>query len=129
MNNIIIKGRLTADPELKITPNGVSVCSFSVAVDRSYKKDGERQADFFNVNAWRGTAEFVEKYFRKGQEILICGEMQSRRYKDKDNNNRTVWEVIASSVEFCGSSNKSESKATGDIDVEMLPDDEDNLPF
>lgn len=128
MNICIIKGRLTADPELKTTSSGVSVCSFSIAVDRSYKgKDGERQTDFFIVSAWRGTAEFVSKYFRKGEHILVVGEMQSRRYKDKDGNNRIAWELIANSVEFCGGKGNNQSAPTNDVDIEA--DEDELLPF
>lgn len=107
MNNITITGRLTADPELKQTQSGIAVTSFNVAVDRSYTAKGqEKQTDFFTVVAWRGTAEFVCKYFGKGRLILIKGEMQSRKYTDKDGNNRTAWEIVANSVEFMGDGKK-----------------------
>lgn len=100
MNSIVIKGRLTKDPELRNTQSGTAVCTVSVAVDRPYSK--EKETDFFTAVFWRQTAEFVSKYFTKGQEILVQGEMQSRKYTDKDGNNRIVWEVKADRVEFCG---------------------------
>lgn len=101
MNSIVIKGRLTKDPELRSTQNGTAVCTVNVAVDRPYSKD--KETDFFTVVFWRQTAEFVSKYFTKGQEILVQGEMQSRKYTDKEGNNRIAWEIKADHVEFCGS--------------------------
>ena len=99
-NLVILTGRLTADPELKTTPNGVSVCSFSIAVERRHKQGEDRQADFINIVAWRGSAEFVSKYFHKGSMIGIEGAIQTRRYQDKDGNNRTAFEVVANNVHF-----------------------------
>ena len=104
LNIVVIMGRLTADPELRTTPNGVAVTSFSVAVERSYQKQGaERQTDFINVVAWRSTAEFVTRYFRKGSMIAVNGSLQMRKYTDKDGNNRTAYDVVADAVNFCGS--------------------------
>lgn len=102
MNNITITGRLTADPELRTTPNGTNVTQFSVAVDRAYKSGGEKQTDFFRVVAWRSTAEFICRYFGKGRLILITGEMQSRKYTDKGGSERIAWELLADRVEFMG---------------------------
>ncbi len=102
MNSIIITGRLTADPELKTTPNGTDVTQFTVAVDRAYKSGGEKQTDFFRVIAWRGTAEFICRYFGKGRPILVQGEMNNRQYNDKDGNKRDWWEIKAERVEFMG---------------------------
>lgn len=107
-NIVILTGRLTADPELKTTPNGVNVCSFSIAVDRRYNAGEEKQTDFINIVTWRGTAEFVSKYFQKGKLIGIEGSIQTRRYQDKDGNNRTAFEVVANNVQFI------ESKGNGD---------------
>ncbi len=107
MNNIIIMGRLTDNPELRKTPNDISVTSFSVAVNRAYSNGSDRQADFFNCVAWRGTAEFISKYFAKGQMIAIEGSMQSRRYDDRDGNKRTAWEIQVSQAHFCGSKNEN----------------------
>lgn len=102
MNNICITGRLTSAPEVKKTTSGVSVCSVSIAVDRDYKVNGEKTTDFIPCIFWRGTAEFVGKYFSKGDMIAVVGSLESRKYTDKDGNNRTVWEVKADKVNFCG---------------------------
>lgn len=102
-NRTTLIGRLTADPELKQTPSNISVCSFTIAVDRSYTpKNGERQTDFISIVAWRNTAEFISRYFSKGDPILIEGELQSRKYTDKNGNNCTAWEVIAGQARFTG---------------------------
>lgn len=104
LNVVAIQGRLTHDPELKTTPNGVSVCTFRIAVDRSYVPHGEeRQTDFITVTAWRKTAEFVSKYFQKGSMISVQGRLETRQYQDKNGNNRTATEVLAAEVGFCGS--------------------------
>lgn len=103
MNKVILMGRLTADPELKTTPSGISVTSFSIAVDRNYVKQGEeRQADFINIVCWRQRAEFVCRYFTKGQLIALDGSIQTRQYQDKNGNNRTAFEVVADNVYFTG---------------------------
>ena len=98
-NLVVLTGRLTADAELKTTPSGVSVTSFTIAVDRRGKGE-DKQADFINIVAWRQTAEFITKYFSKGSMIGIEGSIQTRRYQDKDGNNRTAFEVVASNVQF-----------------------------
>lgn len=104
LNCAVIMGRLTADPELRTTTNGISVTSFSVAVDRSYQKAGaEKQTDFINVVAWRQTAEFVSRYFHKGSMIAVQGSIQTRSYDDKNGNRRTAVEIVADNVSFCGS--------------------------
>ena len=103
LNVVAIQGRLTHDPELKTTPNGVSVCSFRIACERSYSSKGEeRKADFFTITAWRQTAEFVCKYFQKGSMIAIEGSLQTRQYQDQQGSNRTVVEIVANNVSFCG---------------------------
>lgn len=108
LNCAVIMGRLTATPELRTTSTGISVTSFSVAVDRSYAKPGEeRQTDFINVVAWRSTADFVTRFFTKGQMIAVQGSIQTRNYEDKNGNKRTAVEIVADNVSFCGS--KSES--------------------
>ena len=113
MNNICLLGRLTADPELRHTPSQVAVTSFTVAVDRSYTPKGqERQADFIPVVAWRQTAEFVCRYFRKGQRIALQGSLQSRSYTDKDGNKRTAYEVVADNVFFAESKNGGAAPAS-----------------
>lgn len=135
INSTVIMGRLTADPELKKTQSGISVTSFCVAVDRSYVKEGEeRQADFINVVAWRGTAEFVTRYFHKGSMIAVQGSIQTRKYEDKDGNKRVAVEILANNVSFCGS--KSESKSdestaapVADINASFDEEDDEGLPF
>ena len=113
MNNICLLGRMTADPELRHTPSQVAVTSFTVAVDRSYTPKGqERQADFIPVVAWRQTAEFVCRYFRKGQRIALQGSLQSRSYTDKDGNKRTAYEVVADNVFFAESKNGGAAPAS-----------------
>jgi single-strand DNA-binding protein len=106
-NRAILVGRLTADPELKQTPNGISVSSFTIAVNRSYtnKSTGERQADFLDVVAWRGTAEFICRYFTKGRPILVEGSIQTRSYVDKQGQNRRVWEIVCENASFVESKN------------------------
>ena len=133
LNHITIHGRLTADPELKQTQSGVSVCRFTVAVDRSYTKPGEDKiSDFFTVKCWRGLADMVSKHFTKGKEILVHGEMQSRKWQDNDGNNRTSWEILANSIDFCGRKENT-SPATENAsqpDFEPIGDNSDeDLPF
>ena len=99
-NLVVLTGRLTADPELKTTPNGYSVTTFSIAVNRRYRAGEESQADFINIVAWRQTAEFVTRYFKKGSMIGIEGSIQTRKYTDKNGNNRTAFEVVANNVQF-----------------------------
>lgn len=141
MNEIIIKGRLTSDPELRKTQSDVSVCSFDVAVNRRFDKE---TADFFRCTAWRQAAETIAKYFTKGKEILIRGEMQSRKWVDNDGNNRLAWEILVEQFEFCGSksdsapqsSPKSSQKAKVNPNLNIQPEEgefkeipEDDLPF
>lgn len=133
MNSIVIKGRLTRDPELKSTQSNVPVCTVTVAVNRSYAKE-ENQADFFDCVFWRQGAEFVSKYFKKGQEILVSGEMQSRKYQDRDGNSRTAWELQGARAEFCGPKSEAEQASPAAVPLsqagnfeELSADDE--LPF
>jgi single-strand DNA-binding protein len=100
MNNIVIKGRLTADPEMRKTGNGVPVANFTVAVDRMFNRD---ETDFFRCAAWRSTAEFVQQYFKKGQEILLTGEMHCDVWVDDDGEKHSSWTVQVANAEFCGS--------------------------
>ena len=97
-NLVVLTGRLTADPELKTTQSGLSVCSFNIAVDRGYGEN--KQTDFISVVAWRGSAEFVAKHFKKGDMIGIEGSIQTRKYQDKNGNNRTAFEVVVNNVQF-----------------------------
>lgn len=112
MNNITLMGRLCADPELKQTPNGASVTSFSLAVKRPHTSD---TTDFINIVAWRQTAEFVCKYFKKGSMIALTGVLTARKWQDRDGNNRTAFEVVADNVEFC------EKKSTEPQDPAYVP--------
>ena len=144
-NLVVLSGRLTADPELKTTPNGVSVCSFSIAVERRYRQGEERQADFINIVAWRSTAEFVSKHFKKGDMIGIEGAIQTRKYQDKNGNNRTAFEIVANNVQFVESKrsqDNGEDNSLHTTDNDLLPElaerlegfedisgDGDDLPF
>jgi len=141
INQVTLMGRLVADPEMRTTTSGLSVVSFRVVVDRDYQKQGEeRQADFIPCVAWRQTADFVGKYFRKGQMIAVIGSLQSRNYEDKTGAKRVAYEVMVDKVSFCGS--KSESGANSDSgnntasyssgtpeDFGNVSDDDDQLPF
>lgn len=100
LNKVILGGRLTADVELKQTPSGVSVCSFGLAVNRKYSKEGEQQTDFINCQAWRGTAEFISKYFKKGSALCVVGSIQTRSWKDQNGNNRYATEVVVDEAMF-----------------------------
>ena len=146
LNVAVLMGRLTADPELRHTPNGIAVTSFTLACDRSYVKAGaERQTDFIDIVAWRNTAEFVCKYFHKGQLVAVQGSMQTRTYTDKEGNKRKAFEIVASNVHFAEPKRDSNSQQSNkntyqpaekspDIqaddtgDFEEMPDDGD-LPF
>ena len=102
LNHITIMGRLVRDPELRSTQSGTSVASFTVAVDRDFggRDGGEKQTDFIDCVAWRQTGEFVSKYFHKGSMIVVSGKLQSRKWQDREGNNRTNWEVVADNVYF-----------------------------
>ena len=116
MNNVILKGRLVADPILKQTQSNISVTSFKIAVDK-YVKDGEKQADFIDCNAWRATADFISKYFKKGQEILIRGAIHNKEWTDKNNVKHYTYEVTAENAEFCGSKASNSAPAGNDNSV------------
>jgi len=117
MNQIVIMGRLTRDPELRHTPNGVAVASFSLAVDRGYtpKDGGERQTDFIDIVAWRNSAEFVSKYFTKGQMAAVTGRLQIRDWTDKDGNKRRSAEVVADNIYFTESKKSRDSSVGSSI--------------
>lgn len=115
LNVAVIMGRLVADPELRHTPNDIAVTSFTIAVDRSYARQGtERQTDFIDVVAWRQQAEFVCRYFTKGQMIAVTGSIQTRSYEDRQGNKRKVVEIQADRISFTGS--KRESSGSGSYD-------------
>ena len=136
LNVAVLTGRLCADPELRKTQSGVSVVSFCIAVDRRYKSGEDRQADFINVTAWRSTAEFVDRYFRKGDMIALQGSIQTRKYQDKDGNNRTAVEVLAEQVHFAGSRRECRNEpgaapqnASSPQDAIRITVDDGDLPF
>lgn len=144
MNHIIIIGRLTTKPELKATANGTNVCSFTVAVERKFKDaDGNAVTDFLDCVAWRHPAEFLCKWFDKGVRVAIAGELQTRFYEDKNNNNKKtkVCEVLVSDVEFADGKTQSkptESNTTADTNATVVAPaeddfvilaDDDDLPF
>ena len=120
INNVVLMGRLVATPELRSTGTGVSVASFTLAVERAYAKAGEqRQADFIDCIAWRNTAEFITRYFQKGSMIAITGNIQTRNYEDKNGNKRKAVEVVVDNASFCGS--KAESGTTGGYSAPAAP--------
>lgn len=142
INTVALTGRLTYSPELKSTPSGVSVIRFQVAVDRNYQAQGqERQADFIDCIAWRQTAEFISRYFHKGDMIGIEGSIQTSNFTDKDGNKRKSVDVVASNASFCGSKQQSNSNSNLNVapptyasadnsDFEEIVDDtDDDLPF
>ena len=107
LNKAILVGRITADPELRHTPNNIAVTSFTVAVNRPCSRNAERQTDFIDIVVWRGTAEFVCRYFHKGNAIAIDGRIQVSNYTDKDGNKRRRFEVLADNVSFVEGKNAS----------------------
>ena len=134
MNIIAIKGRLVRDPEIRQTQSGVSVTNITVAVDRSYSAGGEKQTDFFDCVFWRQGAEFVSKYFKKGKEIIVTGEMQSRKWQDKDGNNRISWEIQNAHAEFCGGKSDNGTVNTNvsnsnENDFAVIENSVDDIPF
>jgi len=133
-NIVILVGRLTAAPELKTTKSGQSVTAFTIAVDRRFQpKDGEKITDFINCVAWRNTAEFISKYFAKGDPIAITGEIQPRKYQDKNGNNRVAVEVVINDARFVPSKNSgnaaNEEPPANYNFVDMGAYNEADLPF
>lgn len=111
INSVTLMGRLTAAPELKYTRDDVPVCTFSMALDRPYKnRDGEREVDFVDVTAWRGTAEFIEKYFGKGDMLAVLGKLRQERWTTEDGQNRSKLIVVAQDASFCGSKRKEDGE-------------------
>ena len=149
LNKVILMGHLTADPELKQTTSGISVCSFSIGVNRRYSKadQGQQSVDFINIVTWRQQAEFVSRYFKKGSSIVICGSIQTRNWTDNNGQKRYATEVVADEVSFgapaattqAGNTAQGQSytpsaygapsfSSTGSADFEEIPGDE-SLPF
>jgi single-strand DNA-binding protein len=135
LNHINIMGRLTKDPELRRTGNGVAVASFTIACDRDFSgKGSEKETDFIEVTAWRNTAEFVSKYFAKGRMAVVSGRLQIRKWKDKDGNDRKTAEVVADNVYFGdskSSSNVQDFVPSGEPlqEYAVVDGDDDSLPF
>ena len=145
LNVVALMGRLVADPELRHTPQGVSVTTFTIAVDRSFVRQGEqRQADFIDIVCWRSSAEFVCKYFQKGSLIAVNGSIQTRTYQDKNGNNRKAFEIVADNVHFAGSktgsyaprqevpremAQEAPSYSAGSNEDFAVIDDGEDLPF
>ena len=134
MNKVCLIGNLTRDPELRATQSGISVCTFTLAVSRRYTDaNGERQADFINIQVWRGLAESCAKYLSKGRKAAVVGSLQSRSYEDKDGNKRTAFDVVADEVDFLPSKNDTESAPSAPTQpkspaANLQPVDEE-LPF
>lgn len=128
MNNVNLLGRITADIELKHTPSNVAVVSFALAVDRGYKnEDGTKQTDFIDIVAWRNTAEFIAKYFSKGQRMAIQGRLQTRDWEDKNGNKRKAVEVVVDNAYFAdGKKSEAPTFIPMPDDLEI---DEGELPF
>ncbi len=147
-NKVILIGNMTADPELKQTTGGISVCSFSIAVNRRFARadQGQQNVDFINIVTWRQQAEFVSRYFKKGNPILICGQIQTRTWNDNQGQKRYATEVVADEVSFVAPASQSAQGqagtsaytpeayatpsfgSTGGADFEEIPNDE-SLPF
>ena len=140
-NKVILIGNMTSDPELKQTQGGISVCSFSIAINRKFRKEGEQDCDFITIQTWRQTAEFVSKYFKKGNPILVCGQLQTRSWTDNQGQKRYATEVVADEVSFVGNKETTtETKPQPSVNMpsayggnnapqfEAVPNDGD-LPF
>ena len=148
LNNISVMGRLTADPEVRQTPNGVSVCSFTIANDKDFKRDGDAP-NWIDCVAWRNNAEFIGKYFKKGSLIVVTGSLQTRSYQDKNGNNRKATEIVVNQQYFAESKRSAEENQAGGFapaqqtaqaapvsyasadasDFTVTGDAEDDLPF
>ncbi len=113
LNNIILQGRLTRSPEMKATASGISCATFTLACEQDYKNpNGERDTDFFDVVAWRGTADFVQRHFSKGQMAVVKGRLQTRQWTAEDGSKRKTVQIVAENVYFCGKENANTSQAT-----------------
>ena len=148
LNNISVMGRLTADPEVRQTPNGVSVCSFTIANDKDFKRDDDAP-NWIDCVAWRNNAEFIGKYFKKGSLIVVTGSLQTRQYQDKNGNNRKATEIVVNQQYFAESKRSAEENQAGGFapaqpaaqaapvsyasadasDFTVTGDAEDDLPF
>ena len=138
MNKVFLIGNLTRDPELTETSSGTQICRFGMAVNRQYtSSDGERETDFFNVTAWRGTAENIARYCRKGHKVAVLGSVQIRSYEDRDGAKRTAVDIVAQDVEFLtqrahdgdGASNEPTTNRSGRKPQLQAFDDDGDIPF
>jgi single-strand DNA-binding protein len=137
LNHITIMGRLTKDPEMRRTGSGVAVTSFTIACDRDFGQNGEKETDFIDVTCWRNTAEFVSKYFTKGRMAVVSGRLQIRKWTDKNGNERRSAEVVADNVYFADAkkdsteikSNTYSSEQYSANNFDMLEDSDSQLPF
>lgn len=141
INKSILGGRLTADPELKQTASGISACSFTIAVNRRYAKDGQQEADFITCQAWRQTAEFICKYFKKGSSICVTGAIQTRSWTDNNGQKRYATDVVVDEAYFVDGKNDAEQAQTANTGSYMPPayntqqpqfeqiSDDEKLPF
>jgi single-strand DNA-binding protein len=142
LNKVILGGRLTADIELKQTPSGVSVCQFSIAVNRKRSKDGEQTADFINCVAWRNTAEFLARFFRKGSSVCVVGAIQTRSWQDQNGQKRNAVEVLVDEALFVDGKNDAQTSESVSPSLDMpnpyngtqsanflAMDDDDDMPF
>ena len=130
LNEIILQGRLTDNPELKVTTSGKNVTSFTLAVERDFSTNGEKETDFINIVAWNGTADFITKYFTKGKQMIVKGSLQVRKYQTQSGENRYSTEVIAEKVYFAG--DKAADPLTefkGKVDEFNAIDSDEPLPF
>ena len=133
INNVVLTGRLSRDPEIKQTQSGVSVCNFCIAVDRQYKSGEEKICDFINCVAWRGTADFVSKWFHKGDGIGVTGSIQTRKWVTESGENRYTTEVLCQQVSFLdGKKNAVEATQTpmeGNQNFSEVTEEDESLPF
>lgn len=132
LNKVILCGRLVADPELKMTSSGVPVCSFRLAVNRKYQKDGEQSADFISCIAWRQRAEFVSRYFNKGSQLCLEGSIQTRKYSDQGGKTHYTTEIIVEDAHFVDSKGEGGAVPAEDYPPtsgEFVPVDDEQLPF
>ncbi len=129
LNKVMLMGRLTKDPELRYTSNNIAVCSFTIAVDRNFVKQGEqKQADFINCQAWRSTAEFISKYFAKGRMIAVVGAIQTRTWDDTEGKKHYATGVVVNEVSFTGEKADAQSNTTIESGFTQI-DSDDELPF
>ena len=134
MNQVILIGRTTKDPELNTTSSGIAVARFSLAVDRQTKKGEEKESDFFNIVCWRGLGETCAKYLKKGRKCCIVGRLENRSYQAQDGTTRYITEIIATNIDFLDNKNNTEQpeptkQQNPEVKAIFEPIDEDNLPF